>query len=238
MSVLSEELQKDVANIVERVWTSRNGQVVPQNEDVKLGNDRVVLDAVLLYADLADSTELAVQDRQKAAEVYKAYLQGVSKLIKQNGGEVRSFDGDRVMGVFIAGGKNTAAAKCGLQVNWFFKNALVPKFQSFYRGTLASFPFAQTVGIDGGEVHVARGGVREDNDLIWVGRAPNVAAKLSSIRHGAVATILTSAVYACILDEAKFGGSQNENMWQPYTWAAGSSYGAGQVYGSSWWWEP
>ncbi|MGA2537956.1 MAG: adenylate/guanylate cyclase domain-containing protein, partial [Terracidiphilus sp.] len=148
----------------------------------------MVLDAALLYADLADSTELAVMDKEKAAEVYKAYLQGVSKLIKRNGGEIRSFDGDRVMGVFLDGAMRTNAATCGLQINWFFRKVLIPEFQSFYI-TLNSFPFAQTVGVDVGQIHVARAGVRLDNDLIWVGRAPNIAAKLSSVREGNISTI-------------------------------------------------
>jgi hypothetical protein len=42
------------------VWETRDGQVVPNSEDLKLGNDRVELEAVLLDADLADSTMLAI----------------------------------------------------------------------------------------------------------------------------------------------------------------------------------
>ena len=30
----------------------------------------------------------------------------MTQLVKSNGGEVRSFDGDRVMGIFIGDGKN------------------------------------------------------------------------------------------------------------------------------------
>ncbi len=237
MSIFADELKEDVAAIVHKAWTTRDGTVIPVTADLKLGNDRVVLNAVLLYADLADSTELAVSNKEQAAEVYKAYLQGVTKLIKRNGGQIRSFDGDRVMGVFLDGAKNTAAATCGLQVNWFFKNALVPKFQSFYR-TLGAFPFAQTVGIDSGQIQVARAGVRADNDLIWVGRAPNVAAKLSSVRQDSVSTIITELVYKNMLDGAKLGGNPLQNMWTEYNWEPGKLYGAAKVYGSTWWWEP
>jgi class 3 adenylate cyclase len=237
MSAFADELKHDVVSIVEKAWSTREGQVIPETPDLGLGNHRVVLDAVFFYADLADSTELAVKNKEQASEVYKAYLKGVTKLIKKNGGEVRSFDGDRVMGVFIEGTKNTSAVTCGLQVNWFFKNALVPKFQSFY-AALASFPFAQTVGIDVGQVHVARGGVRVDNDLIWVGRAPNVAAKLSSIRDGLISTVITDDVYNAMMDSAKLGGNPLQNMWTEYDWEPGKPYGAAKVYGSTWWWEP
>jgi len=237
MSALSDELTSDVAAIVTKFWTSRDGTVIPETKDIQLGNDRVILQAVLFYADLADSTELAVKNKEIAAEVYKAYLQGVTKLIKHNGGEIRSFDGDRVMGIFLDGAKNTAAATCGLNVNWFFQHALKPKFQSFY-ADLATFPFAQTVGIDAGIIHVARGGVRLDNDLIWVGRAPNVAAKLSSVRDGNIATIITATVYDSMLDSAKLSIAFKQNMWTEYNWEAGKPYSAAKVYGSSWWWEP
>jgi adenylate cyclase len=237
VSVFSDELISDVAAIVTKAWTSRDGTVIPETKDIQLGNDRVILECVFFYADLADSTELAVKNKEIAAEVYKAYLQGVTKIIRHNGGEIRSFDGDRVMGVFLDGAKNTDAATCGLNVNWFFQYVLKPKFQSFYTD-LATFPFAQTVGIDAGKIHVARGGVRLNNDLIWVGRAPNVAAKLSSVRHNDVATIITAGVYDSMLDRAKLSIDLQQNMWTEYNWEAGKPYSAAKVYGSSWWWRP
>ena len=75
--------------------------MVPDSTDLALENHRVQMSAVVLYADLADSTELATTNQEIAAEVFKDYLQGATRLIRANGGEVRSFDGDRVMGVFI-----------------------------------------------------------------------------------------------------------------------------------------
>jgi adenylate cyclase len=238
MSDFPDELRSDVQAISRYQWDTRDGTVIPETDDVKLGNDQVVLKSVvMLYADLADSTELAVKSKEQAAEVYKAYLGGVSKIIKRNDGEIRSFDGDRVMGVFLEGNKNTNAVRCGLEVNWFFQHVLVPEFQSFYKKSLGTFPFQQTVGIDSSAVHVARGGVRNDNDLIWVGRAPNVAAKLSAIRDLNAATIITKRVYDNMMDIAKFGGESKENMWVAHKWQAGEPYDAGLIYGSSWWWE-
>jgi len=59
MSEFEDELRDGVGTIVKRLWATREGVVIPSTEDLKLGNDRVVLSATLLYADLADSTELA-----------------------------------------------------------------------------------------------------------------------------------------------------------------------------------
>jgi class 3 adenylate cyclase len=129
MSEFSDSLRSEVADTVKAAWNYRDGEVVPKSEDVGLGNVGVKMQAVFLYADLADSTELVLQNSSIAAEVVKSYLRGATRLIRKNGGEVRSFDGDRVMGVFIAGAKNTAACKCALQINWFFQHALIPEFR-------------------------------------------------------------------------------------------------------------
>jgi class 3 adenylate cyclase len=187
--------------------------------------------------DLADSTELALYDQEIAAEVYKAYLLGTSRLIKAAGGEIRSFDGDRVMGIFIGNFKNTSAAKAALKINYFFTKVLEPAFLAFYERLNASpFKFAQSVGIDTGEIRVARAGVRNDNDLIWVGRAPNIAAKLSSIREEGYSTYITEAAYNKLHDSAKlFNGQQ---MWERRSWSKGEPYGTSAVYRSAWWLKP
>jgi adenylate cyclase len=238
MSQFSDDLNAEVKATVEETWDSRDGQVVPQSENLRLANDRVVLDAVLLYADLADSTEIAIANQTIASEVFKSYLRGVTKIIHKNGGQVRSFDGDRVMGVFIGGYKNTSAARCGLQIQWFFSNVLIARFKEHYKDKVAAFNFGQTVGIDTSSVHAARSGVRDNNDLIWVGRAPNIAAKLSSIRMEKFKTFITPDVYRVLERPLKFQGSPERDMWTLLNWAAGNQYGIPQIYGSGWTWTP
>jgi adenylate cyclase len=231
------ELAAAVDAIIKARWELRDGEVVPKTDDVTLGNSGVTLDATVLYADLADSTELAMFDREIAAEVYKAYLIGTTRLIKAAGGEIRSFDGDRVMGVFIGNFKNTSAAKAALRINYFFTHVLEPAFLKFYeRLQTSSFRFAQSVGIDTGEIRVARAGVRNANDLIWVGGAPNVAAKLSSIRQPGYSTYITEPVFKKLHESVELYGGQS--MWERCTWQKGEPYGAGVIYRSSWWFKP
>ncbi|PZT72605.1 hypothetical protein DNK56_02260 [Streptomyces sp. AC1-42W] len=94
--------------------------MVPGTDDVKLfSNDAVKLDAVYLYADLLGSTKLARDFRpETAGKVIRASLRTASKIIKAREGEIRSYDGDRVMAIFIGGSKNTNAAKAALQINY------------------------------------------------------------------------------------------------------------------------
>lgn len=128
---LIDDIKSETDAIVKKTWQRRKGEVVPESDDIGLGNECVDLEATFLYADLADSTELAIMNQTIAAEVAKAYLMGTTRIIRDVGGEIRSFDGDRVMGVFFEGAKNTAAAEAALKINYFFKYILIPSFTSF-----------------------------------------------------------------------------------------------------------
>ena len=77
---LSEDLTGEVKNIFATSWQERDGQKVPEAADVRLGNDAVKLQATVLYADLAESTNLVDKHMASfAAEVYKSYLHCASK---------------------------------------------------------------------------------------------------------------------------------------------------------------
>jgi adenylate cyclase len=103
---------------------------------------------------------------------------------------------------------------------------------AFYKGLESSpFKFAQSVGIDTGEIRVARAGVRVDNDLIWVGAAPNIAAKLSSIREPGFSSYMTKAVYGVLHQSAKIFNTSS--MWESRTWPSGRQYGSESIYRSS-----
>jgi adenylate cyclase len=135
------------------------------------------------------------------------------------------------MGIFVGNSKNTSAVTCGLNINWFFRHIVIKEFKSFYSHILKDTTLNQCVGIDAGIVHIARAGVRDNNDLIWVGRSPNIAAKLSGIRDGDYNTLITETVYDGMLDVAKFSAS-GQNMWEQANWEAGTVYGAQDVYRS------
>ena len=83
---MENELEKSVDSILKASWDLTDGQVVPETQDLALGNAGRKLEVTILYADLADSTELAMYDQQVAAEVYKSYLLGTTKIIKSQGG--------------------------------------------------------------------------------------------------------------------------------------------------------
>jgi adenylate cyclase len=232
---LCDDLKTQTNEIVRGTWKRRDGTVVPENPDIGLGNDAVDLEATFLYADLHDSTSLATHHQRIAAEVFKAYLMGTARIIRSLGGEIRSFDGDRVMGVFIEGPKNSNAAEAGLKISYFFSQILKPAFDDFYK---EAFPrgvsLNQSVGIDTSKAMIVRSGIRNNNDLVWVGRAPNIAAKLSGIREVGYSTYITKNVFDVMTDTSKFGGEPKQLMWEARTWSAGNEFGVSSIYRSNW----
>jgi class 3 adenylate cyclase len=235
---LTDQLSQDVDSILGQEWDVREGQVVPKTEDVALAGGAVKLAVTMLYADLADSTELAMNyDKRVAAKVFKSFLGCSSKIIRAEGGEIRSFDGDRVMGVFIGTTKNTSAARCALKINHAFLNIIKPKLIAKYPNlATGSYKLAHCVGVDTSEVLVIRGGVRNNNDLVWVGRAPNVAAKLSGIRQSPHHSFITKSVFDTMLDAVKYGGNPKKLMWEACTWKGVA--GVPSIYRSGWSWKP
>jgi adenylate cyclase len=233
---LSDDIDAEIGRILNATWNSRDGHVVPKTEDVVLGNGAVKLDAVLLYADLYHSTELAQTfQRSVAAKIVRAYLSSMTTLINEAGGKVRSFDGDRVMGVFVGDAKNSTAAKCALQMNYIVTKVLRPKAEAKFPSLKEKgFAVQHCVGVASSEVFVVRGGVRGSNDLVFIGSAPNIAAKLSEIRKSPWHTYITHQVYQRLEDGSKRSG--DDDMWTAVKCTLGEE--RWDCYKSAWTWKP
>ena len=232
---LKADLQARVNNILGVTWNLRDGHVVPTTDSVNLSNGGVRLEAAYLYADLADSTTLARDfDRRTAARVVRSYLYVMSKLVLERGGAIRSFDGDRVMGIFVGDQKRTKAAKCCLEMKWAFANILQPSVKAKYPSLAAGcYALEHTAGVDVGSVLVVRAGVRDSNDLISIGEAPNVAAILSDLREPPYRSFITAAVYNDMAKSSKFSDT-GKNMWEARSVTVKGKKVS--VYRSSWGW--
>jgi class 3 adenylate cyclase len=230
---LDDKLQTDIKKIFRERWTTRDGQVVPEPEDLALDNDAVKLEATVLYADLSGSTSLVDDYRADfAAEIYKAYLASAARIIKEEGGTITAYDGDRIMAVFIGGFKNSSAAKAALKINWAVSKLINPSLKAQYGND--TYQMSHVVGIDTSSILASRIGVRNDNDIVWVGRAANYAAKLSSL-NGDHSVYLTGDVFDKLHESAKFGGDPRRLMWEQRSWTNMNNM---RIYGSDWIWTP
>lgn len=212
-------------------WAVRDGQVVPNASDLKLSNDAVQFKtATILYADLDGSTDLVEQKKWEfAGQVYKTFLYTASRLIGQHGGTIVSYDGDRVMGVFITGNQRNSAVACALQINYAVKNIIQPELEKHWTG---GFKVRHVIGIDTSLIRAARTGVRGDNDLVWIGNAANLAAKLTALSADSP-TWITKRVYDALGDAQKKGG-KGEDIWKRWNW---SQHNDEQIYSTTYWKE-
>lgn len=229
----ADDLAAEVRAIFADGWSTREGRVVPDPGDLKLSNDAIAFErATVLYADLSGSTRMV--DAKKwwfAAEVYKAYLHCAAKIVKGEGGVITSYDGDRIMGIFIGNMQTTSAARCALKINHAVQLIINPALEAKYPSE--DTVVRQVVGIETSAIRAARTGVRGDNDVVWVGRAANYAAKLTEIDM-AERTWMTEDAYKKLEASARLGGSKKANMWKPYIW---TEHDRSKIYGSTWRWK-
>jgi len=212
---LHQELSDQVQKIFGEQWSERDGTVVPESESLKLSNDAINLEATVLYADLAESTDLVDgYKKQFAAEIYKTYLYCAAKIIRSQGGIITAYDGDRIMAVFIGGYKNTSATKAALKINYARLDIINPALKKQYPRD--DYEINHVIGVDTSSLMAARTGIRGSNDIVWVGKAANHAAKLTSLPHN-YATRITSEVYNKLHDEARLDANEN-NMWERAAW--------------------
>lgn len=227
---LKDDLTNEVAQIFREHWSSRDGTVVPESSNLKLSNDAVKLDdAVVLYADIDGSTDLVDKEKHHfSAEIYKSFLHCAAKVIRAEGGQITAYDGDRIMAVFVGNVKNTPAARAALKINYGVKNIINPGIRKQY--SASTFVLRHTVGIDRSSLFVSRTGVRGANDLVWVGRAANHAAKLCTLTSD-YPTAITKEVFDGLQPELK--ESHGKPIWEAWNWnAMGRS-----IYRSQWTWE-
>lgn len=226
---LKDDLDQAVKGIFKSMWAERDGTVVPDEDSVKLTNDAVKLTGTVLYADMADSTNMVDNSpASRSAESYKAFLHCAAKIVRSEGGTITAYDGDRIMAVFLGGSKNTSSIRAAMKIRWASLNIINPAKAAQYSND--QYPVGQAIGIDTSPLFVANAGVRGAKDLVWVGRAANHAAKLSALPAGY--TYISEDVYKNIANEAQY--SDGVDMWEARIWRG---FDSRTIYRSSYHWR-
>lgn len=211
---MADDFETKVTSILWADWDIQNARVVPKTEDVVQYNGAKRLEATYLYADMADSTLLVKRfPPETAARIVRAYLRIAVDCIRAKDGHIRSFDGDRVMGIFIGDRRRNAAVEAGLNITWVVDQVLNPDLKTLLWKSDSKWQVSHRSGIDDGETFIVRGGARNNNDLVSIGDAPNIAAKLSGIRGESGSMTVTSRVYDYLIDRNLT--HNGESMWKP-----------------------
>lgn len=232
-----EDFESKMTAIFYADWNVQDARVVPKTEDVVQYNGAKRLEATYLYADMADSTALVKDvEPEMAARVIRAYLRIAVDCIRARGGHIRSFDGDRVMGIFIGDMRRNDAVGAALNISWVVEKSLNPMLATRLWQAPKKFEVAHRSGIDDGDTFIVRGGARSNSDLVSIGDAPNIAAKLSAIRGESGSITVTSRVYDALFDY-NLTAKSGEAMWKERsTWFVGPHFV--KTYNCGWMREP
>lgn len=227
-----QEILGDASQFMTSKWSIRDGQKIPDTEDLRLSTDAVRIEGAVLYADLKQSTELVRRmDAEQAARYYKMFLSSACDVLRNNDGKITSFDGDRVMAVFYGNKKCSDAAKAALQLH-----ATVLKINELIGSkTTSSYRISYAAGIDVSELFVIKTGIKNSNYLAWIGEAANNAAKLSEIRDREGPTFITHRLFERLNDNSKY---KNADLKDVVMWEEMNLLVQGQkVYKSSFSWN-
>lgn len=192
-------------------------KAVPEPKNIGY-NSGYIISSTYLYTDMHDSSTLAATaSREEAARVFRGYLNVSAKIIRSLDGHIRSFDGDRVMGVFTGPDKEDRAVRAALRIKWAVDTQVTPSIHAEIPSLKSSgWSLKQSSGIATGDTLLARAGFRDNDDIISIGAAPNLAAKLSDIRKtgndARFVTRIGKATYSGLSDVGRL--SKGTNMWQ------------------------
>lgn len=213
---LHDELTEQVKTIFVEQWDVQRATQIPDPAALRLNNHAKDFEqATVLYADLDGSTNMVDSHLWSfSAEVYKAYLRCAARIIGTEGGTVTAYDGDRVMAIFTGELKNTRAVRAAMKIHHAVKTIINPQLSAVY--TRNEFVVSHVIGIDTSQLRAARIGVRGYNDLVWVGRAANYAAKLTSLSEKPI--WITKAVYDSMNESVKIHPNSKVNMWERRLW--------------------
>ncbi len=212
---LKGDLEAEVNSTFKTDWAVQKTASVPEPESLRLNSNHAkdLESATVLYADLDGSTDMVENFKWWfSAKVYKTYLRCAGQIIKKEGGVVTGYDGDRVMAVFTGASKNTSAVRCAMKISWAVDEIIKPALKAQYPTT--EFNLKHVVGIDTSQLRTARIGVHGDNDLVWIGRAANYAAKLTTLSEKPI--WITQSVYDRTDKSAKY--VDGTHMWSKHCW--------------------
>ena len=228
---LESSLREKCAEIFETQWAEREPRSVLDSSSVGLGGDAIKYDpATVLYTDIDESTKLAKNyPWYQTSEIFKAFLYCSTRLITHFGGTVTSYDGDRVMGIFVGKAQSRNAVRCALNINHVRRKVIQPAYDEQYPES--KFKLRAVTGVDVGLTRGVRTGARGSNDLAWVGIPPNYAAKLTEL-SASYPTRITARVYNRLRQDEKKDGANS--MWQAATWTTMSNL---SIYRSTYSWN-
>lgn len=204
---LLDDLKKRIVGYSTQPYETSATSIVPDTDNAGLtfGNKGLTGTYAFLFVDIRNSSTLHEKyGHANAAKIYQSFHDINVRVIEENDGSVRAFDGDRVMGVFVGDYKNSNATKAAMQIKWAIRNILNPTLKT---------EIVCGAGIDYGDILVAKVGKGRDknnNDLVWIGKADNYASHLANEADDSI--IISVNSYGMISKDRKTS-TDGRDMW-------------------------
>jgi len=171
------------------------GRELPDIDDIDLAAGRS-LKAAILYNDLRGFSQMiASNPDRRSLLVLDSFVSEMTRITSEFHGVVVDCAGDRIMSVFCRPHNDTSvrpiheAVICAFWMQTVVYRVLNPILNQIKLPSISC-----GIGIDYGQVTVARVGIRNRNKLVFLGNAANWAAKIEDIA-GAGETNISTTVH-------------------------------------------
>ena len=179
MNLFRKQIEDRTRAIRDEQFQERQARVVPTLDTVDLTFNNVgkTFYATILYIDIRHSSELLDAHRYaNVAKLLSAFYNAIVRIANQDGGEIRSFNGDSLL-VFYMGAEEETISKAicsAMRMCYTISYIVNPQMKG-----LSNLDFG--IGIDYGKVLVKKVGISGsvNKDLIWIGNGVNRATKIS-----------------------------------------------------------
>lgn len=187
---------------------------IPSVENVPFGKKAKKMKLCAYCIDIRKSTELlTIHQKQTSGKIHKAFLAVASKVVLENEGEIRSFNGDGLLAFWPADDKSqiSKAVKAAMITKWLLDIKLSPYFEKYKKLDFG-------IGIDWSDVYIMRAGIPKNinnNDLIFIGKCVNYATTIANQAGYPNHIGISEAVYDKLEDQFIYGkqGVQKVDIW-------------------------
>lgn len=209
-----DDLENKVRDYLDGDYEVSETQIVPSVEQVPFGKKAKKMNLCAFCIDLRKSSELlTVHQKQTCGKIHKSFLTVVSKVVIENDGEIRSFNGDGLLAFWPAYKKIQldSAVKTAMTIKWLLCHKLSKLFEKYEKLNFG-------IGIDWGEVYIVRAGISRNannNDLVFLGSCVNFATEIANQAQSPNHIEISRKTYDNLTDEWKYGISDGEkvDMW-------------------------
>lgn len=210
-----KDLENKIKDYMDGDYEITETNTIPSAENVPFGKKAFKMQLASLCIDLRKSTDLLrIHDKETCGKIHKSYITIASKIITENGGQLRSFNGDSVLAFWKAQYKSDIddVVRTAMQLKW----ALDVKFSKYFE-EYSKLDFG--IGVDYGDVYIVRAGLPKNdnnNDLVFLGMCVNYSCMIANQAYGPNHVEISTDVYSNLSESLLIGTDSSgakRNMW-------------------------